>query len=224
MPEQAMALVMQAMPATILLAITGMGIAVLISIPLGIISAYRRGSSIDNIATIIAIFGQGMPIFWLGLMLMILFSVQLRWLPASGYGTPASLIMPAFCLGVYTAPVSMRLVRSGMLDVLAMEYVRTARAKGLVESIVLIRHALRNTMIPVVTVLGLQFGQLLGGAIMVENVFAWPGVAQLAVNSILNADFPVVQSAVISLAVIITVVNLATDLAVGLLDPRIRWS
>jgi peptide/nickel transport system permease protein len=222
MPGYAMQYVMEAMPATLLLAVTGMGIAVLLSIPLGIISAYRRGSIIDNLASVISILGQSMPIFWLGLMLIILFAVQLRWLPASGYGTPAHLVMPAFCLGVFTAPVSMRLVRSGMLEVLNMDYVRTARAKGLAERFVLIQHALRNTMIPVVTVLGIQFGQLLGGAIMAETVFAWPGVAQLAVEAILQADFPIVQSAVITLAVIITVVNLATDLTVGFLDPRIR--
>ncbi len=224
MPGQAMDYVLDAMPATALLALAGMGFAILLSIPLGILSAYKRGSIIDSIASVISILGQSMPIFWLGLMLMIVFSVQLKWLPPSGYGTAEHLIMPAFCLGVFTAPVSMRLVRSGMLDVLNMDYVRTARAKGLVERTVLVRHALRNTMIPVVTVLGLQFGQLLGGAIMAETVFAWPGVAQLAVNSILNADFPVVQSAIITLAVIITMVNLLTDLIVGLLDPRIRLS
>lgn len=221
-PRPAMELVMERMPATLLLTTTGMGLAVLIAIPLGVLSARRRNSLVDSLSTIIAVAGQAMPIYWLGLMLMIVFSVRLKWLPASGYGTLEHLIMPAFCLGVFTAPVAMRLVRSGMLDVLTMDYVRTARSKGLAERTVLIRHVIRNTMIPVVTVLGLQFGQLLGGAIITETVFAWPGVAQLAVNAIINADFPVTQAAVIMLAVLITGVNLLVDLAVGFLDPRIR--
>jgi peptide/nickel transport system permease protein len=199
-----------------------MGLAVLIALPLGIVSAYHRRSLIDTLATMLAVAGQAMPIYWLGLMLMILFSVRLKWLPASGYGTVAHLLMPAFCLGVFTAPLAMRLVRSGMLDVLTTDYVRTARSKGLREATVVLRHALRNTLIPVVTVLGLQFGQLLGGAIITETVFAWPGVAQLAVNAIVNADFPVVQASIIMLAVLITAVNLGVDLLVGVLDPRIR--
>jgi peptide/nickel transport system permease protein len=224
MPEQAMAVVLKAMPATIILALTGMGIALLISIPLGILSAYRRGSLIDNAGRIIAMLGQSMPVFWLGLMLMIVFSIKLHWLPASGYGTLKHLVMPAFCLGVFSAPITMRLVRSGMLEVLTMDYVRTARAKGLTERAVLLQHALRTTMIPVITVIGLQFGQLLGGSFMTETVFAWPGVAWLAVQGILNADFPVVQSSVIMLAVIITFANLLTDIMIGFLDPRIRLS
>ncbi|MBI4790053.1 MAG: ABC transporter permease [Chloroflexi bacterium] len=222
LPAPALGLVMDRMPATLLLTFTGMGLAILISLPLGILAAYRRHTLIDNICTVIAVAGQAMPIYWLGLILMIIFGVRLKWLPVSGYGTPAHLIMPAFCLGVFTAPVAMRLVRSGMLEVLDMDYIRSARAKGLAEKTVLLRHGLRNTLIPVITLLGLQFGQLLGGAIVTETVFAWPGVAQLAVNSIVNADLPVVQAAVIMLAVIITVVNLVVDIAVGLLDPRIR--
>lgn len=222
-PKRALDLVMERMPATLLLTGTGMGLAVLLALPLGILSAYKRYSLIDNLATVVAVAGQAMPIYWLGLMLIVFFSVQLRWLPASGYGTAPHLIMPAFCLGVFTAPTAMRLVRSGMLDVLTMDYMRTARSKGLSEGMVLLRHGLRNTLIPVVTVLGLQFGQLLGGAIITETVFAWPGVAQLAVNAIVYADFPVVQASIITLAVLITVVNLAVDLVVGLLDPRIRF-
>lgn len=222
LPAPALGLVMDRMPATLLLTFAGMGLAILISLPLGILAAYRRHTLIDNICTVIAVAGQAMPIYWLGLILMIIFGVRLKWLPVSGYGTPAHLIMPAFCLGVFTAPVAMRLVRSGMLEVLDMDYIRSARAKGLAEKTVLLRHGLRNTLIPVITLLGLQFGQLLGGAIVTETVFAWPGVAQLAVNSIVNADLPVVQAAVIMLAVLITVVNLVVDIAVGLLDPRIR--
>jgi peptide/nickel transport system permease protein len=220
--KPAIDLVFERVPATLLLALTGMGIGILIAIPVGIISAYRPYSLIDNVATIIAVAGQAMPIYWLGLMLIMLLSVHLQWLPASGYGTPQHLFMPAFCLGVFTAPIAMRLIRSGMLDVLAQDYVRTARAKGVRELPVLLRHALPNTMIPVITLLGLQFGQLMGGAVLTETVFAWPGVALLALTAIYRSDIPVMQASVVMLAVIITVVNFGTDVLVGLLDPRVR--
>lgn len=221
-PLPALTLVMERMPATLLLTSTGMGLAVVIALPLGILAAYKRHSIIDNVATLIAVLGQAVPIYWLGLMLMMIFSVRLGWLPASGYGTAGHLVMPAFCLGVWTAPVAMRLVRSGMLDVLNMNYICSARAKGLTEKVVIMRHGLRNTLIPVITLLGLQFGQLLGGAIVTETVFGWPGVALLAVNAIQCADFPVVQASVIMLAVYITVVNMFVDITVGFLDPSIR--
>jgi len=198
-----------------------MGIGILIALPVGIISAYKPYSLIDNIATIIAVAGQAMPLYWLGLMLILLFSVNLRLLPASGYGTPQHLVLPAFSLGVFTAPIAMRLVRSGMLDALSQDYVRTARAKGVDEWKVLLRHGLPNTMIPVITVLGLQFGQLMGGAIITETVFAWPGVALLAITALYRSDIPVMQASVVMLAIIITVVNFAVDTAVTFLDPRL---
>jgi peptide/nickel transport system permease protein len=220
--KPAIDLVFERVPATLQLALAGMGIGILIAIPVGIISAYRPYSLLDNVATIIAVAGQAMPIYWLGLMLILLLSVHLQWLPASGYGTPQHLIMPAFCLGVFTAPIAMRLVRSGMLDVLAQDYVRTARAKGVRELPVLLKHALPNTMIPVITLLGLQFGQLMGGAVLTETVFAWPGVALLALTAIYRSDIPVMQASVVMLAVIITVVNFATDVLVSILDPRVR--
>jgi peptide/nickel transport system permease protein len=163
-----------------------------------------------------------MPLFWLGIMLIIIFAVRLKLLPASGYGTWQHFLMPAFCLGAFLAPITMRLVRSGVIEVMNMEFIKTARAKGVGEGTVVVKHAFRNACIPVITVLGLQFGQLLGGAIITETVFAWPGVATLAVDSIRNQDFPVVQCAVVLLAVIIVVVNLVVDVAVGLIDPRIR--
>jgi peptide/nickel transport system permease protein len=169
-----------------------------------------------------AVGGQAMPIFWLGIMLIIVFSVKLHWLPASGAGSWAHLVLPATTLGFFLAPLTMRLVRSGMLEVLAQDYVRTARAKGVSERQVLLKHALRNAAIPVVTVIGLQFGQLLGGAIVTETVYAWPGVATFTVTAIRNSDFPVVQAAVFLLALCIVVVNLLVDLFVGLIDPRIR--
>lgn len=220
--KPAIDLVFERVPATLQLALAGMGIGILIAIPVGIISAYRPYSLIDNVATIIAVAGQAMPVYWLGLMLILLLSVQMQWLPASGYGTPQHIILPAFCLGVFTAPIAMRLVRSGMLDVLTQDYVRTARAKGVRELPVLLRHALPNTLIPVITLLGLQFGQLMGGAVITETVFAWPGVALLAITAIYRSDIPVMQAAVVMLAVIITVVNFGTDVLVGMLDPRVR--
>jgi len=163
-----------------------------------------------------------MPIFWLGIMLIIIFAVRLKALPASGYGTWQHFLMPAFTLGAFLAPITMRLVRSGVIEIMNMDYIRTARAKGFGERKVVVKHAFRNACIPVITVLGLQFGQLLGGAIVTETVFAWPGVATLTVDSIRNQDFPVVQCAVVLLALIIVSVNFLVDIVVGLIDPRIR--
>jgi peptide/nickel transport system permease protein len=223
----AVQLVMERMPATLTLTFSAIFVAILISVPMGIVSSYKRHSIWDNIATLFVVTGQAMPIFWLGLLLIIIFGVNLKWLPVSGYGDGGidrlkHLIMPTLVLGFFIAPVTERLVRSGMLDALSQDYVRTARAKGLAERVVLLRHAFRNTMIPVITVLGLQFGQLLGGAVITEAVFAWPGVGQLAIESIRGYDFPVTQAAVVLLAVIISLVNLGVDLLVGALDPRIR--
>lgn len=219
--KPATSLVLERMPATLILTFSGLILALAISIPAGVISAYKRYTWIDNVVTILAIAGQAMPIFWFGLMLIILFAVNLRLLPASGYGTWQNLVLPAVCLSVFLAPITMRLMRSGMLDVLRADYVRTARSKGLAEAAVLLRHAIRNALIPVVAVIGLQFGQLLGGAIVTETVFAWPGVASLVVNAIRNTDYPIVQAAVMLLAGLITVINLITDAIIYTLDPRI---
>src|SRR5258705_12955180 len=164
--------------------------APLIPLPLGILAALKRHSFVDSLCTMGAVAGQAMPIFWLGIMLIIAFAVQLRLLPASGYGTWQNFLMPAFCLGAARAPLTMRLVRSGVIEVMNMEFIKTARAKGLAQPTVVVKHAFRNACIPVITVLGLQFGQLLGGAIITETVFAWPGVATLTVESIRNQDFP----------------------------------
>lgn len=222
MEQSAFLLVWERMPATLLLTVAGMVIAIGVAVPLGIISAVRRYSFIDNLCTIFAISGQAMPIFWLGIMLIIVFAVQLRMLPASGYGTWQHLVLPAITLGMFQAPITMRLVRSGMLEVLNQDYVRTARAKGLTENSVLLKHAFKNVCIPVITIVGLQFGQLLGGAIVTETVFAWPGVATKTVDAIRNQDFPVVQAGVFLLAIFIVSVNLLVDVAVGVIDPRIR--
>lgn len=215
-------LVMERMPPTIYLTFAGLAMALLIAFPLGTLAALRRHTLVDTFCTMIAVGGQAMPIFWLGIMLIIIFAVQLRLLPASGYGTWQHFLMPAFTLGAFLAPITMRLVRSGLIDVMSTEYIKTARAKGLGERMVVGKHAFRNACIPVITVLGLQFGQLLGGAVVTETVFAWPGVATLTVEAIRNQDFPVVQCAVVLLALIIVTVNFIVDLVVGLIDPRVR--
>ena len=215
-------LVLERMPPTLYLTTAGLVMALLIALPLGILAALKRHSFVDNLCTMLAVAGQAMPIFWLGIMLIIIFAVRLKVLPASGYGTWEHFLMPAFTLGAFLAPITMRLVRSGVIEILNMEYIRTARAKGFAEPTVIVKHAFRNACIPVITVLGLQFGQLLGGAIVTETVFAWPGVATLTVDSIRNQDFPVVQCAVVLLALIIVAVNFLVDMVVGLLDPRIR--
>ncbi|HET7342023.1 MAG TPA: ABC transporter permease [Methylomirabilota bacterium] len=215
-------LVLERMPPTIYLTLAGLVAGLLIALPLGILAALRRHSFVDSLCTGLAVAGQAMPIFWLGIMLIILFAVRWRALPASGYGTWQHFLMPAFTLGAFLAPLTMRLVRSGVIEVLGMDYIRTARAKGMAERMVVVKHAFRNACIPVITVLGLQFGQLLGGAIVTETVFAWPGVATLTVDSIRNQDFPVVQCAVVLLALIIVTVNFLVDMVVGFIDPRIR--
>ena len=189
---------------------------------LGSLAAFSRGRWLDKVSSAAAITGVSLPHYWVAIMLIIIFAVRLKLLPASGYGTWQHFLMPSLCLGMAFAPITMRLVRSGMIEVLSMDYIKTARSKGVAERRVVWKHAFRNASIPVVTVLGLQFGQLLGGAIITETVFAWPGVASLTVDSIRNQDFPVVQCAVVLLALIIVIVNLVVDVIVGFIDPRIR--
>ncbi len=220
--ESALALILERLPATLELTAAGMLVAVALAIPLGVTAAVRRGALGDRLCTVGAVAGQAMPIFWLGIMLIILFAVKLRVLPASGRGTLGHLVLPAVTLGAYLAPLTMRLTRSEMLEVLAQDYIRTARAKGLRETVLLYKHALRNAAVPIVTILGLQFGRLLGGAVVTETVFAWPGVASLAVKAIRTYDYPVVQGSVVFLALVIVVVNLLTDVVIATLDPRIR--
>jgi peptide/nickel transport system permease protein len=222
MKKPAVSLVLERFPATAQLALAGMSFAMLIALPLGTLAAYHRRSPIDTLCTMLAVAGQAIPIYWLGLMLIIVFAVQLRLLPASGYGKPDNFVLPTIALGAFLAPITMRLVRSSMIDVLNQDYIRTARTKGLTEAAVLLKHAAKNAALPVVSVLGLQFGQLLGGAVITETTFSWPGVASFTVDSISNADYPVVQAAVVMLAALISLVNLGVDLAIGALDPRIR--
>jgi peptide/nickel transport system permease protein len=200
--------------------------AILISMALGgaagIVSAVRRSSLTDYLATALALTGISTPIFWSGLLLILLFSVRLEWLPAGGTGTLRHLVLPALSLGLFGAGVLARQTRSGMLEVLGQDFVRTARAKGLPERTVVVKHALKNAMIPVVTVLGDQFGRLLGGAILTETVFAWPGMGRYLIESISQRDYPAVQGAILVFAAAVVLINLLVDLSYGMLDPRVR--
>jgi len=209
-------------PATLQLAASAVLIAVAIGIPVGILSAIKQYSFFDGAAMTLALVGVSMPNFWQGLMMILLFSVYLRWLPSSGIGTFRHLIMPAVTLGTSSAALITRMTRSSMLEVVRQDYIRTARAKGLTERVVINRHALKNALIPVVTVIGLQFGYLLGGAVLTETVFAWPGVGRMMVDAIRQKDFPVVQAGVLLLAVAFSVVNLVVDILYAYIDPRIK--
>lgn len=217
----ALSLVLERVPSTLKLALAGMAVAIAIGLPAGVLAAVRRGTFIDRLVMSSALIGQAMPVYWTGILLILLFSVRLRWLPAIGYGGLKSLIMPAIAVGSYSAARIARMTRSSMLDVLRMDYVRTARSKGLNNRAVIVGHALRNALIPIVTVLGMEFGSLMGGSVIVESVFAWPGVGRLAVNAIMGRDYPVVQAVVIVVSAIFVLINLGVDLTYGILDPRI---
>lgn len=214
--------VLSRLPATAELAVAAVVIAVLIGVPVGVLSAVRRYSLLDNAGMLLALLGASMPTFWLGLMLMLIFAVSLGWLPPSGRDGLLSLILPAVTLGANAVALITRMTRSSMLEVIGQDYVRTARAKGLPEKTVIYSHALRNALLPVVTVIGLQFGALLGGAVVTETVFAWPGAGRLAVEAIRAKDYPVVQGAVLLLALAFALVNLLVDLLYAFINPRIR--
>jgi peptide/nickel transport system permease protein len=218
----AFGLVMERMPTTLMLTVLSMGLALLVALPVGIYSAVRRGRAVDQVATGTVFLGQSMPVFWTGIMLILLFSVQWRLLPVSGWDSWAAVILPTLTLGAFTAPLLLRIVRSSMLEVIGLDYVRTARAKGLSEWLVIGRHALKNAALPLVTVTGLQFGLLLGGAVITETVFAIPGVGRLIVGAIRQLDFPVVQAGVFMLAMVVVSVNFAVDVLYVYLNPRIR--
>jgi ABC-type dipeptide/oligopeptide/nickel transport system permease component len=208
-------------PRTLELTLLAMLIASVVGISAGIISATRRYSLFDNASMLVALLGVAAPVFWMALMLQLLFAVHLGWLPATGRGTLRHLVLPSLTLGMATAGLIARITRSSMLDVLRQDFVTTARAKGLAEKVIIYKHALKNALIPVVTIMGLQFGILLGGAVLTETVFAWPGVGRLLVDSILARDYPVVQGAVLVLAVSFVLINLLVDLIYAFLDPRI---
>ncbi len=217
-------LVLQRMPATAELAATGMLIALVIALPAGVLAASRRGSALDIVSTVGALFGQSIPQFWLGLMLLLVFSVLLGWFPVQGIGGVSHLVLPAVTLSMFPLALFTRLTRSSVLEVLAQDYIKTARAKGLSQRVVLYKHALRNAFIPVMTIMGLNLGFLLGGVVVIEQVFDWPGVGLLTLNAVESKDFPLVVGAVTVAAIIFVTINLVVDLMYGVLDPRIHYA
>jgi peptide/nickel transport system permease protein len=221
--QPALGIILEHLPATIELTFAALALSLIVAVPMGILSAVRRDTVWDYLGMGIATIGQATPVYWLGLMLILFFAVQLRWLPSSGRGGIDYLILPAITLGAPLMALVTRLVRSGMLDLLGEDFIRTARAKGLAEWCIVLRHALRNIMIPLVTVVGLQFGALLGGAVITETVFAWPGVGRLVVDAITARDYPLVQAATLLVSGYFVVINLAMDVLYIYLDPRIRY-
>ena len=210
-------------PTTLQLATLSMLLATALSIPMGMASAVKFRTAWDRLITAATLMGQSMPVFWTGILLITVFGVTLRWLPVSGWGDWQRMIMPTVTLALWVAPVLVRLVRTSTLEVLSQDYIRTARAKGLGQWRILARHVLKNAAIPVVTLMGIEFGRLLGGTVITESVFAVPGIGRLIVESILFLDFPVVQAAVMLLAAVFVVINFAVDLLYAALDPRIRF-
>lgn len=222
--EPAMMLIFDRMPSTIQLSMVALVLSILIAIPAGVVGAVKPGSLADAFGTLLALLGQSMPVYWLGILLIIIFAVGFKWLPAGGKAGWESFILPAVTLAAYTSASIMRLLRSSMLEVLTLDFIRTARAKGISERKVLYKHALRNALVPVVTVIGLQLGGLLSGSVITESIYAWPGVGKFIVQAIYNRDFYVVQAGVFLFALIIVAINLITDVLYAVLDPRIRYS
>jgi len=220
----ALRVVLERLPATIQLTVAAMLVTIAAGVTLGIGTAVRRGTRYDVAGTILAVLGQSLPNFWLGIMLILFFGVALRWLPTSGFSGWTSLILPGITLAAFPTALVARLTRSSMLEILHRDYIRTGRAKGLAERRVVLHHALRNAAIPVLTVLGLQIGALLGGAVITESVFAWPGMGKLIVDAIFFRDFPVVQTVLILSATVFVAINLIVDLLYTVIDPRIRYS
>ena len=211
-------------PATLEFALAALGVCLAIAIPAGMFSASRRGSSSDRAVSVVTLLGLSVPNFALGPLLIMLFSVELGWLPVSGRGGLSHLLLPAATLGAALAAIMTRMVRGSMLEKLSSDYVRTARAKGLREPAVLLRHAFPNALIPIITIVGLQFGTLLAGAIVTETIFSWPGVGRLAVQAIQSRDYPLLQGCILTIALSYVIVNLLTDLLYALVDPRVRLS
>ncbi|MBL8696802.1 MAG: ABC transporter permease [Alphaproteobacteria bacterium] len=222
--DSALPLVLERLPATAQLAGVALALAVLFGVPTAIYAATRRDSLFDRASLLVTVVAQSFPTFWLGIMLILVFSEHLGWLPPSGRGTIWHLLMPATALAAYSTALITRLLRASMLEVMQADYVRTARGKGLSEKVVVLRHALRNAAIPAITVIGLQVGALLGGAVITEEIFAYPGMGRLAIQAISNRDFAVVQAFVVLMALIVVTINLCVDVAYSLLDPRIRLS
>ncbi|TFF25659.1 ABC transporter permease [Jiella endophytica] len=218
----ALELLFERLPATALLACVALIWSSLLGFLLGTIGALRRNSAVDFAIRVISLLGQAIPVFWLALLLIIVFALDLRWLPSSGIGTPEQLVLPSIALGAYYFSAITRLVRASLIEVLGQDYIRTARAKGISSWRIVVHHALRNALIPVITVQGMYFASLLGGALITEIIFAWPGIGRLAVDSIQTKDFPVVQAVVLFAAFVFVVMNFLVDIAYVLLNPRIR--
>lgn len=221
--DSTLKLILERLPATLQLASTSLIIALLVSIPAGIISALKQGSLFDRLIMSFVLIGQSFPVFWVGILLILFFSVSLGLLPTGGIGGWEHLILPAFALGLHMMALITRLLRSSLIEVLSSDYIRTARAKGLLSFKVIAKHALRNSLLPVVTIVGLQVGALLGGSVVTEMVFAWPGVGQMIIQAINFRDFPLVQTAIILLAGIFVLINLIVDLLYVVIDPRIQY-
>jgi len=220
--QQSLPLIAARLPATFQLTVTAMLLAIALAVPLGVLAATHRGGPIDLLAMAVALVGQSVPNFWLAIMMILLFAVSWGLLPTSGRGGIAHVVMPAAAIAINLMALLTRLVRSTMIEMLSEDYVRTARAKGLRELFVTSRHALPNALIPLVTVVGLQFGYILGGAVVIETIFTWPGVGLFTIQAILNRDYPVVQASVFILATAVVLINLTVDLLYVWLDPRIR--
>jgi len=220
--QSSLPLIAARLPATLQLTVTAMLLAIVLAVPLGVLAATHRGGAVDLLAMGVALVGQSVPNFWLAIMMILLFAVSWGLLPTSGRGGVAHVVMPAAAIAINLMALLTRLVRSTMIEMLSEDYVRTARAKGLREVLVTSRHALPNALIPLVTVIGLQFGYILGGAVVIETIFTWPGVGLFTIQAILNRDYPVVQAAVFILATGVVLINLAVDLLYVWLDPRIR--
>ncbi len=220
--EPALGLILERLPATVELALAALAFSIAMAVPFGVLSAVYRGSWFDRFAKVFAMAGQAMPNFWVGLLLILLFAVQLNWLPAFGRESWNSLVLPAIALGWYPVAAQTRVVRSAMLDVLDSDYIRMGRAMGLPERVLIWKYALRNAAIPLVTILGVYFAAMLGGAFVVEVIFAWPGVGRTVVEAVFARDFPVVQAGVMLTSVLFVLSNLLVDLSYGLIDPRIR--
>lgn len=222
--ESVSTLFLERLPATAELAVGAMLLAIVVGIPVGVVSAVKINTWIDTLIRLVALFGQAVPSFYLGLMLMMIVAVQWRLLPTGGRGDPGQLVLPALTLGVHLLALTARFARGAVLDVLRQDYVRTGRAKGLGEQLLLSRHVMKNAMIPIVTVIGLQVGATFSGAVVTETVFSWPGVGRLMVQAITTRDFPIVQATVMIVAFIFVIVNLVVDVSYAWLDPRIKYS
>lgn len=222
--QPATQVIMDRLPATLALSGAAMLIALLLAVPTGILSAVYRGGWLDTLSRAISLLGQALPAYWVGIMLIIVFAAQLRWLPAAGGGTLAHLVLPAFTLGLWPTARIARVLRASLLESIYADYVRTARGKGVSERKVILSHAMRNALLPVVTVVGLSFGMMFGGAIITETVFAWPGTGRLLLDAVSQRDYPLVQAIVLTFSVVFLAINFIVDMLYGVLDPRVRFS